>query len=1177
MSHSTTPAYERVKPVDYYARARRMRRSSSVGCLILLAWACSATAENAPPFLDEAASLDFSQWMRGAGSAAPVSFDDSRGRAGLGMAVLSEIVVEDPSSGRTLHQIVRPMQELPLYHLSTRAEGATDATTVNVLDWTFQLRTLFDGASFQPLAHANDTWYGSTYWGGPDWCRVGKDWQHSGEHSSSVRRFTVPRDGRVTISGNVFKADTHGGDGVRVSIRHNAAVVWEHELDAADAQGIDPALALDVRKGDRLRFTLHRRGEITCDTTHWDPIIAYADGVVFRASDAFGDGVRDGWTYEMQVEQAESFPRVYSFDRHFCFHEQRLLPGREIILDSGKDLPLFIVADEQDAAGLVGAVVTDHAWRLCAALDNSGRLSLRVQNTSGGALPEVVAGPYKGPWMQAAAILEQARQAKDPVLRGFRHRVGKTFAESLGKFDKRARPELDMWAAIQWDWHQQDALTESPEACLAAIEKIRAATEALAADLGCPATAASPEQNAADEPCLRYLHAHAQRRAVALSNPLMGFGKMLFCKRVPTSYSHLVMQYYGWRARPGGGIFILEEPGYSYAARDILDGALEKGSVLEPRLSYDAQRIVFSYVDGAGEAYDPGQLNNEVDKGFYHVWEVNADGSGLHQITRGAYDDLMPVYLPDGGIAFSSSRRGGYARCFGAQFSPRWHVYTLHRMDADGQNLRTLSFHDTNEWFPTVSHDGTILYSRWDYIDRDAVTHQTLWGTRPDGTNPMAIWGNATDKPHCTFQMQPIPNSQKIVFTASAHHSITGGPIVVVDPRVANNGQEALTRITPEIPFPEAETRDIPAYYDAPWPLSEKYFLVDYSPWPLVWEPGANRPNAFGIYLIDVFGNRELIYRDPAIGASNPTPLVLRPVPPVLSTTIPAEAPDEGEVTVADVYNGLGDVAPGTIKSLRVVQIFPKTTPIAGGPPIGLAGEENARAVLGEVPVEADGSAHFTVPAKAPVLFQLLDENGMAYQTMRSVTYFQPGEKISCVGCHESQKNTPANAVPIAARRAPSTITPGPLENEPFSYVLAVQPILDKHCIKCHAGSEPAGNKVLTGEPLKGFSRSYWALCGDQDFTGLATNPDTAAKALVPRFGARNQVQMTPPGGAYGARGSRLMRMLREGHNKVRLEQEELRRIAQWIDCNAVFYGAYPPEEQAKQLQGQHVPMPQLQ
>ncbi len=601
------------------------------------------------------------------------------------------------------------------------------------------------------------------------------------------------------------------------------------------------------------------------------------------------------------------------------------------------------------------------------------------------------------------------------------------------------------------------------------------------------------------------------------------------------------------------------------------------GNILEPRLSFDGQRIVFSFVRCPDGPLDANSISNDVDEGFYHIWTVNTDGSQLRQLTRGPYDDLMPTWLPDGGIVFSSTRRKGYARCFGGQFSRRWHVYTIHRMEADGTRLRILSVHDTNEWFPTVSHGGHVLYSRWDYIDRDAVTHQNLWAMRPDGSNPIAVWGNATSKPHCTFQPQPIPGSEKIVFTASAHHSITAGSIAILDPSLGADGLESITRVTPEIPFPEAESRNIRTYYAAPWPLSEKCFLVAYSPWPLVWEPGANRPDALGIYLLDRSGNRELVYRDPTIGSTNPCPLVARPKPPVLSSERSDNNSSEGEMVLLNVYEGLGNIAPGTIKQLRIIQILPKTTNVANTPPVGIAREENARVVLGTVPVYPDGSARFRVPSLKPILFQALDEDGFAYQTMRTITYVQPGERTSCYGCHENRRTAPGHQVAMALREPVSRIEPGPFDGRPFSYMRLVQPVLDKHCVKCHGPELCEGEMDLTGTPHKGFSKSYWSLCGDRDFWASGTNVKNAAEAWVPRFGGRNQIQVTPPGGLYGARGSRLLKMLRSGHEGVTLDASELRRLATWIDCNAVFYGVYEPEEQARQMRGERVKVQAIQ
>ncbi len=921
------------------------------------------------------------------------------------------------------------------------------------------------------------------------------------------------------------------------------------------------------------------------------------------------------WSYEMEVEGQNNLglPAVYGFRLDGSLFDA--VPGVDhpVVLSGREIMPLVVVADGRDQSGMTLAIGSGAPWQFSASLEAEGRLRLRLSVGDDKAgwtltpgqtirLPKVMAGAYRGPWLKGftqslvvppSGGIPPEGGTTDGTLGAGLPTPPKPLTEGLQR--RQIHPEAQYWAMIQLDWRRQDGRLDAAEAYAAATARHLEKARTLLTDLrhGRPADflateAASLESLAREagrnglsleERRTLYFLVRSLKRQVALANPLMQFGKLLFCKRVPTSYSHLVMQYFGWRARPGGGLFVLEEPGRSLACRDILQGKLAEGNVLEPRLSWDAKRIVFSFVKSSGEQPDPARLDNSVDEGFYHIYEVNADGTGLRQLTRGPFDDLMPTYLPDGGIAFSSTRRRGYARCFGAQFSRRWHVYALHRMDRDGENLRALSFHDTNEWFPTVSHDGLILYARWDYIDRDAVTHQNLWSTRPDGSNPQALWGNATPAPHCAFQAQAIPGSGKIVFTGSAHHSITAGSIAVVNPEIARDGEPAITRITPEVPFPEAESGNIPEYYEAPWPLSENYFLVGYSPVPLVWEPGANPANAVGIYLLDRWGNRELIYRDPEIGSTNPCPLRPRPVPPALPSSLPRKAPPMGEMVLADVYQGLGSVPRGSIKELRIVQIFPKTTHVANSPPIGMAAEENGRAILGTVPVEPDGSARFTVPAQRPILFQALDADGVAWQTMRSVTYVQPGERAACVGCHEGRMTAPVRAASAAAAigRGASPIDPGPLGGRPFSFVEMVQPILDKHCVRCHGGEKTEGKIDLTRTVAGSYTRSYAALCGDRNFWGAGTNPANAAEALVPRYGARNQIQVSPPGGMYGSRGSRLLKLLAKGHYDVRLARDDFRSLAAWIDLNAIFYGVNNPEDQARQLRGDPVAMPEIQ
>jgi hypothetical protein len=1058
------------------------------------------------------------------------------------------------------------------------AHGNGETAQVEPVDGVCELRLRPAGqvGRFRAMKWHDQVWYDSTYWSGGGWCRVGKNWQHPGQNLPSVRRFTAPRAGIVQVTGNVRKAHLEG-DGVRVMVLHDTKEIWRAELAGKDDKGADPKLTCTLKQGDVLRFIVHQKGAITCDTTYWEPVVTYADGTKHVATESFGStcGKENPWSYEADhggVDTASFQVRTFAADFASCVvpitgpmtfpsGEQGNLaiwavraatPGRGVLLAVPKGEGDLVVSPAEDGT----LAVTVHA-------------QLSVYRADDG-------------WLRALARLERSMvipAVSPPLFARIQRERHELFDGIPG-----SHPDLALQAAILDDWEQSEKhdIGTARKHLLQADHLVANLSEGSRGVYN-QAIRQFPTPHLLDTPAWERLYRRVRflKRQILLSQPLFPREPLLFNKRRPTSYSHLVMQYFGWRAQPGGGIFALERPGYSLKCRDLAAGKLAGGNVLEPRLSYDGKRVVFAYVDCPDGPLAHGNLpvnEDGKDTHYYHIRELDLASGKVRQLTSGPYDDIHPTYLPDGGIVFSSTRRRGYARCFGGQFAKRWHVYTLHRMEGDGSDLKTLSWHDTNEWFPTVANNGQILYSRWDYIDRDAVTHQNLWATRPDGTNPIALWGNATLSPHCTFQLQPIPGSRRIAFTASAHHSVAGGSIALVDPSVADNGEVAITRFTPSIPFPEAEGRRIKEYYTAPWPLSEKLMLTAYSPTPLVWEPRPNADNALGLYLLDADGNRELLYRDPLISATNPTPLRSRPSPPALPSHLSANADPVGEMTLVDVYRGLGDVPRGTIKEIRVVQIFPKLSVRANNPPIGLAGEENARAVLGTVPVEADGSARFEVPAQKLILFQALDAKGRAYQVMRTATYLQPGEKMSCIGCHENRLSTHLKRgnASLAAQSPPQKLRPESFGTGPFGYARVVQPILDQHCIRCHAPKKKA-KMDLTGASHKGFSRSYWSLCGDVKFNGGGTNPANAKKALVPRFGARNRVQITPPGGAYGARGSRLYKLLEAKHAKVTLSPEELRRIAAWIDLNVVFYGTNDVAEQAAQLRGEEIAMPEVQ
>jgi hypothetical protein len=680
---------------------------------------------------------------------------------------------------------------------------------------------------------------------------------------------------------------------------------------------------------------------------------------------------------------------------------------------------------------------------------------------------------------------------------------------------------------------------------------------------------------------------HQVRREIVFANPLADTGELLFVKQVPGIFSHQLTQYYGSCARPGGGLFVLEEPGRSLRARQMAAGALPEGSYQHPEASWDGRRILFAYC--AVESI-PADRESHLDR-FYHLFEMNVDGSGLRRLTDGSYDDFAPRYLPNGELLFVSTRRGGYHRC-GRGPCP---TYTLAKANADGSNPRPISFHETHEWDPVVLWDGRILYTRWDYVDRHAVFYQQLWTTRPDGTAAAAYYGNNTFNPVGVWEARPVPGSTRVMATAGAHHAMTAGSIILVDIDHGRDGLAPITRLTPDALFPESEVpvanRSQPAAwtahldgepppwpiemrrwpghcYRSPYPISENYFLAAYSFESLIGEPDPNPAAMFGIYLVDRFGNKELLHRDPEISSLWPVPLRARTRPAELASMLEPESADDGVFVLQDVYKSWPSLPVGAIKRLRIMQVLPKSTWHANDPPVGLANASPGRQVLGTVPVETDGSAAFRAPARVALAFQALDELGQAVQTMRSITYLQPGERSSCVGCHEERHSAPPPSIGLLAlRRRPSAIEPGPEGSRPLSFPLLVQPVLDRHCVTCHNAERREGNVVLTGEPEGRFTVSYEAL--------VRRVPHSAWGGQSGDFRVVNSEPMTEPG-FFGARSSSLMRMLREGHEGVVLSESDFECLATWMDANALFYGTFDVADQARQLRGEQITGPAL-
>ena len=589
----------------------------------------------------------------------------------------------------------------------------------------------------------------------------------------------------------------------------------------------------------------------------------------------------------------------------------------------------------------------------------------------------------------------------------------------------------------------------------------------------------------------------------------------------------------------------------------LLEGKLPAGCAMHPDLSFDGKRVVFAYADHT----PPRELWR------FFLYEIGVDGAGLRQLTGRDDDPLTgsggrmtvlcedydPCYLPDGGFAFISTRNQGGVRCHnGGRYCP---TYLLYRCDADGSNIRQLSFGEANEWDPTVTPDGRILWTRWDYINRPVIPTLGLWTIRHDGAAAAHYFGNYTANPCRICQARPIPGSHKVVATTAGHHTIHAGSLILIDREIAEDGLDAITRLTPEATFPESEPHS-PVSFGSPYPLTEDLFLASFCPDPY---PGSMahhpRHNGYGIYLVDTLGGRELIYRDPEISCFEPMPVSPRPMPPLLSSSMAsAETPAKGVFYIQDVYRSTQNIPRGAIRWLRVNELIPQPTQRV--PYSSAVRFEVLKRILGVVSVDENGSAAFEAPAGVPLQFQALDHNGMALMTMRTFTHLQPGEHASCVGCHEPRTSSPEMRRAPAPGLAIQELTPpaGPQYPGGLSFAKTVQPVLDRYCISCHGLKETAGGCDLLGTieaTDANIAETYQQLLPSTAYASLTRDGQLVAIAQYGRETWYSQPK------EYFAHGGKLAELLLKGHENVHLDPESRQRIMDWLDLNAQFYGDY--------------------
>ena len=649
-----------------------------------------------------------------------------------------------------------------------------------------------------------------------------------------------------------------------------------------------------------------------------------------------------------------------------------------------------------------------------------------------------------------------------------------------------------------------------------------------------------------------YTRACGARRSKRLA-ALRGYcGKVVFTRHYEMGGSHyaytegLSDAQRERHFRPGSALCLLDVTGDPPTVETLIDSP--QGVIRDPDVSYDGKRILFSW-----------KKSDRQDD--YHLYEMDAATRKIRQLTFGlGFADYEGCYLPDGNILFNSSRCVQIVDCWWTEVS------NLYICDKDGKYMRRVSFDQVHTNYPQVLDDGRVVYTRWDYNDRGQLYPQPLFQMNPDGTSQTEYYGNNSWFPTTIAHARGIPGTSKVMAIASGHHSRQRGKLCIVDP---SKGRQEASGVQLIAPPSETKAVRVDSYgqrgdqFQYPYPFSGKEFLTTFR--------GDGSRLRFGIYFMRDDATRELLAVNSKQDSNQPVPLKARKIPNIRPTTVDYRK-KTGTFYVQDVYIGPGlkGVKRGVVKSLRVVALYFRASGIgsngnrgpAGGAlvstPIAINnGTWDVKSVLGSTKVYSDGSAFFTVPARLPVYFQLLDEKNHVVQSMRSWSTLQPGEKFSCVGCHENKNEISlSTGTTLAMKAGPKPLDPFYGKAVGFSFPKMIQPILDKHCITCHDGKkiDKENNKPIFSLLSKPSNLRNGGRAWSESY--IALTQKGRPNPMVHWLNAQSIPPMLPPYFA-GANKSKIFEQIAGDKCKVKLSREELDKIACWIDLLVPFCGDY--------------------
>lgn len=623
--------------------------------------------------------------------------------------------------------------------------------------------------------------------------------------------------------------------------------------------------------------------------------------------------------------------------------------------------------------------------------------------------------------------------------------------------------------------------------------------------------------------------ATALKKQILFGNPLLSANKIVASRyKLGDKARKLMAPSMGTQSNNWTNQESARRVGFDAEIVELSDWAtsLQKRTVYKPtngspiadlKMHWDATRVMFTAT--------------EEDK-RWNIWEAKLDGSGAEPMVKIPEEDIEfydGTYLPDGRfIAISNIGYQGVPCINGS--GP---VGNMVLCDAAKESFRRITFDQDANWGPTVMNNGRVIYTRWEYTDLMHYYSRFVMHMNPDGTEQKALSGSGSAFPNSTFDVQPLPgHSSAFVATISGHHGVArSGRMLLFDPAKARSGVEGVMQ---EIPYRgrpiDGTVKDqlvngVWPQFIKPMPIDDKYFLVSAKLSPT---------SLWGIYLVDVFDNITCIAEAEGEGYISPILVRKQTTPPVIPDRVDLKKKD-ATVFIQDIYEGEGlrGVPRGTVKELRLHSYeYAFLHSPSNHDAHGIQSGWDIKRLLGTVPVEEDGSVIFTIPANTPISMQPLDEHGAAIQWMRSWLTAQPGEVVSCVGCHEDQNDIAMPKRVLASQKSPHAITPPAGGVHAISFDLDVQPVLDRACIACHNNEKAFDLRGGKKDP-KGYGTSY-----------LNLHP------YVHRQGSEADMAVLQPY-EYYANTSELIRLLKKGHANVQLTDNEWKALYNWIDYNA--------------------------